>query len=85
MNEQELVDHLEDYVQTYHRGPCITGAETLLLLRLARRGLRAERETCGTCVWWLEYGPQERKGDCTIADAACRNPHEFCSRWEAKR
>jgi hypothetical protein len=37
------------------------------LIRLARRGLRAEREVCGTCKY---YGRSH-----------CRMPDHYCSEW----
>ncbi len=51
------------------------------LLRLARRGLRAEREVCGTCRWW--------DGDmCLSVDGlgigrACADT-DYCCAWLAK-
>jgi hypothetical protein len=43
------------------------------LIRLARRGLRAERETCGTCDFWAD-------GYCSWWDDS-RLRNGYCHRW----
>ncbi len=48
---------------------------------LARRGLRAERETCRTCKHGEEYRPD--RVDCLYHSAIYHAAH-YCSRWEAK-
>lgn len=51
------------------------------LFRLARRGLRAERETCGTCGACLPEDTGEQWCDEHYAHV---RPEDGCSRWRAK-
>lgn len=51
------------------------------LLHLSRRGLRAEREVCGTCRWW--DGSLCLSCDGLGIGRACADT-DYCCAWSAK-
>jgi hypothetical protein len=55
------------------------------LLRLARRGLRAERETCGACQHYRRSEYSAYGGRCSISlGLECTHEH-YCADWEERR
>ena len=66
------------------------------LLRLAGRGLKAKREVCGTCAYWLAgpepndghpelraHHPESSRGWCAANDLGS-NEDDYCSHWRTK-
>jgi hypothetical protein len=76
MNDPDL-----DRIETNAREAGLATRDVDAVFALARRGLRAERETCRTCRWHGVYGPN----CCAPFGLECNvRPPDYCSRWEAK-